>query len=146
MCVLLLSSRVQQLPQQPLLCPQVSPHTNSSSPAKVKKKQVTQVYLCIKSAKEYLDLQIAVNRHSGLFHFTVSQVRSCRWSVLPMGLSTSSSSPSSRSSCSSRCSLAVCRHLSYNRYETIALVKGGEALKREKRSGLEVQHGCMYLV
>lgn len=38
MCVLPFSSRVQQLPQQPLLCPQGSPHTNSSSPAKVKKK------------------------------------------------------------------------------------------------------------
>lgn len=50
-----------------------------------------------------------------------------------MGLSTSSSSRSSRSSCSSRCSLAACRHLSCNRYTTLqrnkplVLVKAGQA-------------------
>lgn len=34
-CVLLLSSRVQQLPRQPWPCPQESPRTNSSSPVRV---------------------------------------------------------------------------------------------------------------
>lgn len=46
----------------------------------------------------------------------LSQVRSCKLFVPPTGLSTSSSSPSSRSSCSSRCSLVLFRLRSYNRY------------------------------
>lgn len=70
--------------------------------------------------------------------FVMSQVRSFRWCVLPMGHNISSSSPSSRSLCSSRCSLVGCRHRSYNRYvpshkRSQGLKVGSVALKQLKK-------------
>lgn len=53
--------------------------------------------------------------HPSSFHLMFSQVSYYRLSVVLMELSSSSSSPNS-SSCSSKCSLVVCRRLSYNRY------------------------------
>lgn len=103
--LLLFPCRVQQRLQQPSPCLQGSPHYISSSPAKVKTH--TSIWP---------DREGPLHTSFVFNPLILSQVSYYRSSVLPMGPSTSSSSPNSRSCCSSRCNLRVCRRLSYSRF------------------------------